>query len=77
MSFTKLNKSLSRHSLTTINKSFVRPHLHYGDVIYDQPNNKSFTEKTERIQYNAALAITVAIKGTSQSKFYRELRFEI
>ena len=55
----------------------MRPHLHYGDVIYDQPNNKSFTEKIKRIQYNAALAITVAIKGTSQSKFYRELRFEI
>ena len=55
----------------------MRPHLHYGVVIYDQPNNKSFTEKIKRIQYNAALAITVAIKGTSQSKFYRELRFEI
>ena len=30
----------------------------------------------ERVQYNAALAITGAIKGTSQQKIYNELRFE-
>ena len=72
----KLSKSLPRHSLVTIYKSFVRPHLDYGDIIYDQPNNESFTQKIERIQYNAALAITGAIKGTSQSKLYSELGFE-
>ena len=35
----KLSKSLLQHSLITIYKSFVRPHLDYGDIIYDQPNN--------------------------------------
>ena len=49
-------------------KSFVRPHLDYGDVIYDQPNNDSFIRKVESIQYNAALAITGAIKGTSRER---------
>ena len=39
----KLSKSLPRHSLVTIYKSFVKPHLDYGDKIYDQPNNESFT----------------------------------
>ena len=34
----KLNKALPQHSLITIYKSFVRPHLDYGDIIYDQPN---------------------------------------
>ena len=29
-----------------------------------------------RVQYNAALAITGAIKGTSQQKIYNELGFE-
>ena len=72
----KLSKSLPRHSLVTIYKSFVRPHLDYGDIIYDQPNNESFTQKIERIQYNAALTITGAIKGTSQNKLYSELGFE-
>ena len=29
-------------SLLTIYKSFIRPHLDYGDAIYDQPSDKSF-----------------------------------
>ena len=56
--------------------SLVRPHLDYGDIIYDQLNNESLNQKTERIQYNAALAITGVIKGTSQSKLYNQLGFE-
>ena len=69
----KLNKTLSHHSLITIYKSFVRPHLNYGDIIDDQPNNESFTQKIERIQCKAALTITGAIKVTSQSKLCSEL----
>ena len=42
----------------------MRPHLDYGDIIYDQPNN----EKIDRIQYNATLAITDARKDTSENK---------
>ena len=61
---------LPRHSLLTIYKSFVRP------ILYDQPNNKNFCQKIETIQYNAALAITGAIKGTSQTKLYNELGLE-
>ena len=72
----RLSKMLPRHSLLTICKSFVRPHLDYGDVLYDQLNNKSFCQKIETVQYNAALAITGAIKGTSQIKLYNELGLE-
>ena len=67
----KLNKTPPWDSLM-IYKSFLRPHLDYGDIIYDQLNNESFTQKIERIQYKAALAITGPIKGTSQNKFYSE-----
>ena len=35
-------------------------------VMYDQPNNESFTQKIEEIQNNATLAITGLIKGTSK-----------
>ena len=56
---------------------FVRPHLDYVDVLYDQPNNKSLYQKIESVQYNATLAITRAIKGTSQMKFYNELGLEV
>ena len=72
----KLSKTLPWHALIPIYKSFVRPHLDYGDIIYDQPNNEYRNQKIERIQYNAALAIIGAIKGTSQSNLYNELGFE-
>ena len=49
-------------SLLIIYKSFVKHHLDYGDVIYDQPSSASISNKVESVQYNAALAITGAIK---------------
>ena len=72
----KLAHVLPRQSLLTIHKSFIRPHLDYGDIIYDQPNNQSFCNLTEKVQYNAVLAITGAIKGTSQLKMFNELDIE-
>ena len=75
----KLNKTLSQHSFITIYKSFVRPNLDYSNIIYDQPNNVSLNQKefsktyTERIQYNAPLAITGIIKITSHCSFYNAL----
>ena len=72
----RLWNTLPRKSLLTIYKSFIRPHLDYCDIIYDQPNNKSFCTKIEHIQYNAAFAITGAIKGTSQTKLHKELGLE-
>ena len=71
----KLQKFLPRPSLITIYKSFIRSHLDYGDIIYDQAYNVSFQQKIESIRYNAALAITGAIRGTSIEKFYYELDF--
>ena len=72
----KLNLSLRRSAHLIIYKSFIRPHLDYGDIVYDQPNKSSLSEKIESLQYNAALAITGAIKGSSTEKLYQELGFE-
>ena len=69
----KLSNVLPRKSLITIYKSFVRPHLDYGDMIYDQPNNESFCQQIESVQYNASLAITGAITGTSRLKLYNKI----
>ena len=69
----KLSKT---HSLVTIYKSFVRPNLDNHDILYDQQNNESFTQKIERIQYNTTLSITGAIKGKYQNNLYRKLGFE-
>ena len=75
-SFCNLAHVLHRQSLLTIYKSFIKPNLDYSDIIYDQPNNESFCNLIEKVQYNAALAITGAIKGTSQLKIYNELGIE-
>ena len=72
----KLSNVLPRKSLITIYKSFVRPHLDYGDLIYDQPNNESFCQQIESVQYNATLAITGAITGTSRLKLYNKIRLK-
>ena len=63
----KLQNILPRTSLITIFKSFIRPLLDYEDIIYDRANTTSFHQIIESIQYNAALAITGAVRGTSKS----------
>ena len=72
----KLNLLLPRSSLLTVYKCFIKSHLDYRDVIYDQPNLSSLANKIESVQYNAALAITGAIIETSKEKLYQELGFE-
>ena len=69
----KLQNILPRSTLLTIYKSFIRPHIDYGDIIYDQVYNTSFHQKLVRLQYNACLAITGAIRGTSREKLYEKL----
>ena len=69
----RLRDILPRNSLVTIYKSFIRPHLDYGDVTYDQPDNDSFSDKIEQLQCKACLAITGAIQGTSQECLDNEL----
>ena len=71
-----LQNLLPRTALITLYKAFVSPHLDYGDIIYDQAHNASFHQKLESLQYNACLAITGAIRGSSREKLYQELGFE-
>ena len=72
----KLQNLLPRSALVTLYKAFVRPHLDYGDILYDQAHNESLHLKLESIQYNACLTITRAIRGSSREKLYQELGFE-
>ena len=72
----RLYSYLPRKALLNIYKSFIRPHLDYGDVIYDQPHNDTLCRMIESVQYNAALAITGAIKGSSREWLYQELGLE-
>ena len=52
-----------KKSLITLYKSFIRPHASFHRIL-------------ELIQYNAALAITGALRGTSKEKLYQALGFE-
>ena len=72
----KFQNILRRSALLTIYKTFIRPHLDYSDIIYDKVYNASFHQKLELLQYNACLAITGAIRGTSKEKLYEELGLE-
>ena len=56
----KLQNVLPQSAPFTIYKSFIRPHLGYGDIVYDKTFNVSFHAKLESLQYNATLAITGA-----------------
>ena len=64
----KLSIHLPREALLRIYKSFVRPHLDYGDKTFDKPNNESFKSIIESIQYKACIAITGAIQGTAKER---------
>ena len=67
-------------------KALVRSHLDCCDVIYHIPSHQnqaplgvtlnSLMEKVERIQYQAALAISGVWRGSSRSKLYEELGWE-
>ena len=69
----RLSVHLPRTALLTIYKSFIRPNLDYGDILYDKPKNENFQNKLEKVQYRACLAITNAIQGTSKDRLYDEL----
>ena len=46
----RLSVNLLRNALLTIYKSFLRPHLDYGDILYDKPNNDNFQNKMKKVQ---------------------------
>ena len=69
----KFQQILPRSSLLTIYKTSIRSRLDYADIIYDQAYNSAFHDK---LQYNACLAITGAIRDTSTEKIFQELGLE-
>ena len=72
----KLQNLLPRTALFTLCKSLIRLYVDIIDIIYEQGFNSFFHEKLKHIQYNASLAITGAIRGTTGEKSYNGLGFE-
>lgn len=69
MSFTQASKFVTTKAVIIIYKVFVKHHMDYGDVLYDQAFNIFFREKLEFAQNNA---ITGLITGSSK-KLCQEL----
>ena len=57
----------------SIVKSFIGPIMDHGDVIYDKPNNESFKNKIESIQYKAYIAIR---RNSPRERLYQKLGLE-
>ena len=73
---TRLYRRLPRNSMLTIFTTLTRPHLYYGDVVYDHPGNVFFMQKLESVQYNTSSAITGCFPRTSRDTLYSELGLE-
>ena len=73
----KLNNHLPESPLTTIPKSFVRPHLNDGNVVFDKAYNNYFQQRLKSIQCKASLAITGAIRGFLARSFLSRARIRI
>lgn len=73
-------------TLDQIYKMYVRPHLDFCDVIYHLPEIESlfsssiklpyWMEQIEKVQYQAALAVSGAWQGSNMEKIYEELGWE-
>ena len=81
-----LNNYLPLRTLSQMYKALVRSHLDYCDIIYHMPpivhqpplgiSLHILMEKVEKIEYQAALDITGAWKGSSRVQIYEELGWE-
>ena len=81
-----LNFLLPFKTLNQMYKSLVRPHLDYCDIIYHIPQTvrpppegislHHQMESIEKVQYQAALAVTGSWQGTDRVKLYEELGWE-
>jgi len=73
--FNKLKFKLSRNVLEIIYKSFIRPTLEYGDIIW-HGCTISDSQLIERIQYECSLVVSGAIRGSSYLSILKELGWE-
>ena len=45
--------------------------MDYGNIVYDQPKNDTFSEKLESVQYKGTLLIAGIIHSTSRENLYK------
>ena len=84
----QLHSYLPHSALELLYKLYVRPHLDYGDVVYQIPDNESKTfdskndnfhplmTRVESVQYEATCVVSGAWRGSSRKKLYNDLGWE-
>ena len=68
----KISTLLPQQSLLTIHKSFIRHHLHYGDNIYNESLSESLSNRTNPLQYKAALELFDSYKDHVQKNYTKD-----
>ena len=63
----RFSVNLPRSALLTIYKSFIRPHLDYGDILYDRK------KKLKKVKYKACLKKNWRNTRNFKRKLYEEL----
>ena len=86
----RISPFVSRKTLNDVYKMYIRPHIDYADVLYHIPNKDILAflsvdvnydlhtsmKQVESVQYDAALAVSGAWRGSSRTKLYNELGWE-
>ncbi|XP_053398040.1 transient receptor potential cation channel subfamily A member 1 homolog [Mercenaria mercenaria] len=75
MTIVVVNLMLDRNSLEVIYKSFIRPILEYGDVLFDNCTQNE-KQELEKIQHEAARIVTGTTKLVSIDKLLSEVGWE-
>ena len=57
-------------------KTFIRPHLHYGDVVFDRASKETRHQGLKFLQYSPEVVITGAISETPSEKLSQALHLE-
>ena len=66
--FKRLKYALDWYTLDPLNKSFIRPLLEYGGMVWDNCSQRD-KDKIEDVQYLAGRIVSGAIKGTVRIRF--------
>ena len=72
----RLKYILDRKTLDILYKSFIRPLLEYGGIVWDGCGEQNKL-KLENVQYEAGRVVYGAIKGTVRDHVYGEWGWEL
>ena len=74
----KLKSLINKYKLTiqillTTDKFFIRPHLHYGDILHDKTDNENFQNNIKKSQHKVSQKAAGAMQGSQREKPYENL----